>query len=265
MEFLHFLFHTKRLAPNTILSYRRALAYPLSLAFNIHVETDTFALLARSQFLARPPVEWILPSWNINHVLDLLTSPRYNYGAASWRLTQNKALFLLALATGNRASELSALHRPGIVFCVNDEKVILPVSPGFLYKNQRSRRAPPNIEISALMDENGLTHALCPVRALRHILQRDSSSDAVFTNASVTRLGKAGIASRLCNIIREACPEAIPRANDLRKVGASIAWTRGIPSADIIRHGFWTSSSTFINCYLVPVPSPNVPVQAFGT
>merc|ERR1711888_384816 len=51
--------HLRSMGYNTALSYRNALKWPFNLAFNIITEVSEFALLAKSHFLANPPVQKI--------------------------------------------------------------------------------------------------------------------------------------------------------------------------------------------------------------
>lgn len=253
LRFLRHLFHNKKLAPNTVISYRAALSFPLSLGFEIDIHDKEFSLLARSQFLARPPQKRHIPQWDINRVLQLLQTEEYEYGSGIRNNILNKGIFILALASGSRTSELSAWYREGILWTDN-EAAIIPVRPGFLFKNQRSKRAPPNMIIKPLREEE-LSHPLCPVRALRQVLALNTieAPSAVFATATGRGLSRANIASRLCHVIEESCPGSFPRAHDVRKVAASIAWTRGVCPEEIIKRGFWSSYNTFIEHYLVPV------------
>ena len=62
------------------------------------------------------------------------------------------ALFIIAVATGNRVSELANLDKTSIRFSMNDSAVTLTVLPSFLFKNQTAKQNPPNILIPALND-----------------------------------------------------------------------------------------------------------------
>lgn len=266
LQFLSYLFHDKLLAPNTVLAHRAALAFPLKLGFNINTEDKEFSLLAKSQFLARPPTQRVFPNWNLNEVLKLLMSNKYSYANAARDDLINKVIFLVALACGNRVSELAALYRPGMIFENNDDRVVIPVRPGFLFKNQRLRRAPPNISIEALREE-GFSHPLCPVRGIRHILAVTGQEpcSALFTSSTGRALSKASIALRLTRIVDEAIPGCLPKAHDIRKQAGSVAWARGTPPQEIIRRGFWSSYDTFIARYLFPLATPQIPVIAMGS
>ena len=63
-----------------------------------------------------------------------------------------KEMFLTALATGNRVSELAALSRASILVSPTNSQVTLPVCPGFLYKNQSISQTHPNIVVKDLWE-----------------------------------------------------------------------------------------------------------------
>lgn len=267
LAFLSYLAKTKSLSPRTVLVYRAALTLPLCYAFGIDTSDREFNLLSRSQFIANPPVKKLIPRWSLSRVLDLLESRDY-CGPNTSRLNRlRKTLFLVALASGNRASELAAIERPCIAFSENKAKVTLPVRAGFLYKNQRPGHTPPNIQIRALMDGDR-HHRLCPVINLRRWLlaTRTENCQALFSNARTHRaLLPSTLSKHICHLINVADPGRIPHGHDVRKVAASLAWTRGSPLSDIIEKGFWSSSHVFISRYLVPTdPRPGNCV-AMGT
>lgn len=266
LAFFSDLFHKDALAPNTILSYKNALAYPLQLAFGIALLDKEFTLMSRAHFLARPKTSRVFPQWDINRVIPLLLSESYTYGRGIVENIISKTLFIIALASGNRVSEIAAYYRPGILFGPNDSSVVIPVRPGFLFKNQRLKRAPPNLELTALVEE-GFSHPLCPVRAVRHALAvaPDTESTALFTSEAGRPLSKASIAMRLTLLIERANPGAVPRAHDVRKMAASLAWVRGVNPQEIIRRGFWSSYNTFLERYLVPVIPTQNQINALGT
>lgn len=255
------------LGSNTVKVYRSALALPLRYGFQINTNDRMFTLLAKHQSLANPPVAKIVPQWSLEKVLLFLTSTAFSPPHFSITNQFLKTLFLLALATGNRCSELAALHRPTIAFSRNRSKVTIPVRPGFLYKNQRANRTPPNILIPALTQADGTHHSLCPVRNLERYLKRtkDTSKEAVFVNPKTDFPLNAGrVAFYLCRLINIADPGRFPKAHDVRKVAASVAWCRGLPIPDIVHNGFWANSNVFIARYLHPTgprPGPCVTLR----
>ena len=254
LSFLSFLFVEKGLSPRTVMCYRASLALPLKVGFGINTADQEFSLLAKAQFLARPPVKKLVPRWSIAEALQALKKPRFKSKNICYKDLFLKTLFLVALASGNRVSELAALDRSSASFHRNYAAVSFSVRPGFLFKNQGIDRSPPNIFFPGLEADK----VLCPVRAVSAYLkhQGNQSEEArVFVNPDTGRsLNASGLAMWLCRAIITLVPGARPRAHDMRKYAFSLAWARGIPMPDIISKGFWTSSNVFINKYLVETP-----------
>jgi len=251
--YLEELGSSRNLNPKTILVYRNALHLPLLHGFRINTKDNEFSMLSRSQFITNPPQQRLVPNWDPSVVLSMLEKPEYDTDSASPQNLLSKSLFLVSLATGNRASEIAAMSRHSITFSPEDNQVTIPVRPGFLYKNQSLSRSPPNITIPALLLWDGSRHSLCPVKALRAWLQlsTDWGSDAVFVNPkSHCPMNRGAISSQLVRTINNALPHVFARAHDVRKVSASLAWARGITPTDISKSMFWTSSNVFIKKYL---------------
>ena len=143
-----YLQNEKNLKAKTILGYRNSLTLPFKLAFNIILNDEHFKLLTRAQFLTAPSEKQIVPQWSLNHVLEQLTLPKFKVETATDYNLFLKTLFLTALASGNRASELAAISRKNISLL--PEQVILPVRERFLFKNQTAERTPPHISFPSL-------------------------------------------------------------------------------------------------------------------
>ena len=141
----------------------------------------------------------------------------------------------------------------------------MPVRAGFLFKNQRQNRAPPNISFPPLSEiDNNLE--LCPVEALNIYLKRPNAVDknpSLFTNpATHKNLQTSSISLWLCRIIEEFCPNSLPKAHDVRKQAASLAWVKGVPPEQIVSSAFWSSSNVFIENYLNSQISTSTPCVA---
>jgi hypothetical protein len=130
-----------------------------------------------------------------------------------------KCLFLVALASGNRVSDLAAVERSGILFESNKRRVTLPVKPGFLFKNQRLGRAPPNISFPSLESDP----ALCPVQSLsKYIRDTETPSGQLFLNSKTARpLHPSTLSRILAELIEEADPGHLPRGHDVRILASS--------------------------------------------
>lgn len=254
--YLQELSSSRHLNPKTILVYRNSLHLPLLYGFHISTKDREFSLLARSQFIANPPQQRFVPTWNPSAVLSMLEQPRFDVQSSSPADLLSKTLFLTALATGNRVSELAAMSRHSSSFVINDTQVVIPIRPGFLYKNQSMARTPPNIVIPALLHPNKSHHALCPVKALKRWLQVSApwGSDSIFVNPHSKRpMNRGAISLQLVKTINSALPDVFAKAHDVRKISASLAWARGVSPQDITKFMFWTTSSVFIAKYLSPI------------
>ena len=110
-----------------------------------------------------------------------------------------KTLFLSALASGNRVSELAALSRSSMINFPRAKKARMAICPGLMYKNQTLDNTPPNIMLKALFNEDGTTHRLCAVDALQHwlSLSRDRGTDAIFVNPKTRKAMNRGSISFL--------------------------------------------------------------------
>ena len=146
----------------------------------------------------------------------------------------------LSSGSGNRASELAAVKKSSVLFTSGG--VRMAVAPGFLYKNQRAGRCPPDIEFASLPDNP----ALCPVRWLRRYLDLYPGTEGrLFVNSkSGSSLLPGTIAHLICKLIDQADPGKFPKAHDCRKLAASLAWTRGVSSEEICRRAFCESDGS---------------------
>ena len=254
--YLNHLAQTRELSPKTVLVYRNALKLPLLHGFNIDTSDREFSLLARSQFLQNPPPKKLIPAWNPNKVLSMLEQPEFlNHRATPHRLLM-KTLFRVALATGNRVSEIAAFTRVGSKILPGSKKAIIAVRPGFLYKNQTMDRSPPNIVIKALLDQDLTPNRLCPVVSLRCWLALSDpwGINAIFANPkSHKKMNRDAVSQLLVTTINRSQPGVLAKAHDVRKVSATFAWARGVPPHQIIQTMFWKSTSVFLDKYLVPL------------
>jgi len=131
LRYLIWLHNSETLASRTVLSYRGALALPLKVAFNINTCEKEFKLLAKAQFLTKPAPKKRVPNWSLKHALEYFSGPKFNQRHCTTRNLFFKALFLTAGAAGNRASELAACAREGII--IRTDKITPTVNERFLY------------------------------------------------------------------------------------------------------------------------------------
>ena len=245
---LKFLVHcSKKLASSSVLTIRAALALPLSEGFGLNFEHKHFAMLAKAAFRKKPPAQKVVPSWSLDNALKALARKRIKSNDKLSRF--KKALFLVACASSNRASELAAIHRSRIE--IRQNAALLPVRPGFLFKNQAQFHSPSLMDIPDLPGS-----ALCPVKALKEYLAdtSDSLESGLFLHPSSGKTLNAGrLAYFLAKAIDWLVPEALGKAHDTRKLSTSKAFCAGISAHQLVSAGSWRSTNTFAKRYFVPV------------
>ena len=179
-EFFVHLFLQRKIAPSTIRGYRTALAdyYPAALDIR---HSEVLARLLNSFYRDQPPSARCLPPWDLGVVLaSLRESPFEPLEKVSITDLTRKTVFLVALGTARRRSELSALARSRVKFSTIDHSVTVAPGVNFLAKNQSNRGTQadrmkdiviPSLE--ALVGHDLPQDALnCPVRALRIYMKR---------------------------------------------------------------------------------------------
>ena len=125
----------------TIKGYRSCLASVLSHTGRaVEVQAKTISDMIMSMELQRPRLTLVLPQWDLGIVLEALSKPPYEPPReASIEHLTLKTVFLLAVASGGRRSELQALvfDPQYIQFKPKGFGVTLYFTPEFMRKNQR--------------------------------------------------------------------------------------------------------------------------------
>ena len=275
-DFLLYLFQVRKLQPGTIEGYRSAIADKLgSVPINISRDENLTRLLD-SFHRDRPKGRRGIPSWNLSLVLHQLTkAPFEPLKEASLKHLTFKTVFLLALGSGKRRSEIHAWLHKNIRHQADWSKVSLYPSPSFLSKNQLAKEGPDSVApvvIPALAPtvDKSLKgdRSLCPVRALRYYFDRTSdlrqSKELVFVSfkkgfdkdispATVSSWIKRTVI--LCYELsdQQALSLHQVKAHDVRAFAASKAFQSGISLDQILSACHWKSHNTFIQFYLKDV------------
>ena len=179
-DFLMYLFQDKKLQPSTIDGYRSAIADKLGNSSINVSKDDNLTCLLDSFHRDRPRGRRGIPSWNLSLVLHQLTkAPFEPIGEASLKHLTFKTVFLLALGSGKRRSEIHAWQNRNIRHQADWSKVSLFPSPSFLSKNQLAKEGPDSVApvvipaLAPTLDRSLKSdRSLCPVRALRYYLDR---------------------------------------------------------------------------------------------
>ncbi|KAK4311182.1 hypothetical protein Pmani_017301 [Petrolisthes manimaculis] len=145
LPFLAWLSSTGNRAPATFTAHVSALADPLWFGADIHLEGRALTLLSRGIRASSTPGSRNTPRWSLHKVLASVETLTQSQGEDELPMS---SLFLLALATGFRASQLAAITRhPNFTsFGEDDDYLTLAPSPSFLAKNERSDPPGPSPE-----------------------------------------------------------------------------------------------------------------------
>ena len=275
-DFLLHLFQEKNLQPSTIDGYRSAIADKLgNTSINVGKD-DNLTRLLDSFYRDRPKGRRGVPTWNLSLVLHQLTkAPFEPLRKASLKHLTFKTVFLLALASGKRRSEIHAWLNKNIRHQADWSKVSLYPSPSFLAKNHLAKEGPecvapvvipalaPTLDKSLKEDRS-----LCPVRALRYYLDKTqdlrTGKELVFVSFKQgfdRDISPATISSWIKQTVvlcydlsdQESLTLHQVKAHDVRAFAASKAFQGGISLDQILAACHWKSHNTFTQFYLKDV------------
>ena len=268
LRFASHLFHgVSKSSLATVSNAMAAIKDPVKFGFGVVADTRQMELLRASFFIQRPPVLRPPPNWSLQKVLDLLQSRRFVVSPSGEDLLL-RAVFLVAMATGHRVSQLSALCRGPefTAFGIGGSSVTLAPRPRFLAKNEREWHRVRPVSFSAWL-EDGKRHLLCPVAALQDYVDATSGyqGQAMWVDPhSLRPLTTKLIAARLVRLIQQADPSSCPKAHQVRKYASSLAFFRSFDVETVRLAGQWSSSASFVSRYLLP-HLQDVPCVALGS
>ena len=275
-DFLLYLFEDKKLQPSTIDGYRSAIADKLGPTTVNISKDDNLTRLLESFHRDRPKGRRGIPSWNLSLVLHQLTkAPFEPLREASLKHLTFKTVFLLALGSGKRRSEIHAWQHKNIRHQSDWSKVSLFPSPSFLSKNQLAKEGPESVApvvipaLAPTLDKSLKSdRSLCPVRALRYYLDRMSDlrqrKELVFVSfkkgfdkdispATISSWIKQTVI--LCYELSDQQAHTLHqvKAHDVRAFAASKAFQSGVSLEQILAACHWKSHNTFTQFYLKDV------------
>ncbi|XP_053553735.1 uncharacterized protein LOC128645029 [Bombina bombina] len=222
------------------------------------------------QALARikPVFKAVAPPWSLNLVLNVLQGvPFEPLHSIDIKMLSWKVLFLMAISSARRVSELSALHCDSPYLIFHSDKVVLRTKPGFLPKVVTNRNINQEIVVPSLCPnpsskKERLLHNLDVVRALKFYLQATKDfrqTSSLFVVYSGQRRGQKASATSLSfwlrSIIRLAYetagqqpPERIT-AHSTRAVASTWAFKNEASVEQICKAATWSSLHTFSKFY----------------
>ena len=271
-DFLVYLFKVRGILPKSVEVYRSSIAHVIQRHTGLEVgHHQVLNQLIEGMYHAKPTRRRTVPSWDLCIVLQALVSAPFEpCEDVSLKFLTLKTVFLTALATGLRRSELHALSRSSILRHPQGEWIQLKTKVGFLAKTQlhRSNDFFKPIRIPALTTVLTPDHAdrrLCPVRMLNSYLRRTQhllpiNSDIVFISFKEGYdkvINMSTISNWLSKTVKEAYLAAglkdlpsVIKGHDTRALSASLAQLGNVAMVDILESAQWKSKSTFISFYL---------------
>ena len=259
-EFLISL-HDKNFSPATVKGYRSAISTTLKQISNVDFSNQSILSdVVRSFELERPRVKPHFPKWDLAVVLTALnTTPFEPLESCGFKELTYKTVFLTALASGRRRSEIHALSCHDVHF--TDQSVNLMTFPGFLAKNQLPSVLSDPISLPSLCGQD-VNPLLCPVRALRIYLNRVDKRRKGRKRLFISHSDSYGkeiscdtISRWIVQTIKLACgtdnlDQVQVNAHEVRALSSSWAWSNKVPLDDVVKAGFWSSENSFIRFYL---------------
>ena len=207
------------------------------------------------------------PAWDVFLVLQCLRlTPFEPIDICELKFLTYKTVFLIALASGRRCSEVHALAYSGLA-TEQDGSISIRFLPEFLAKNQPSSvKAKPILvrRLASLLCPDDEDITLCPVRALNMYIKRtkflrtpakrrlfvsfreDKRSD--IGSPSISRWIKSVIQSAYSTDVGKTAESS--RSHEVRAWAASLAWANNASLQSIMEAGYWFSQATFIQFYL---------------
>ena len=271
-DFFNVLFDSGNYKPHTIEGFKACICTTLSLALDKQLSHNARLSALMSNFKQSAPSSMFeVPKWNLTLVLNMLINKPFEpLVDCSLKLLTYKTVFLVALASAGRCSELHALSFEHLTYNEDRSCFWLQPHPEFLAKTQPSRdpKFRKVFKIPALADFAGPDlpdRFLCPVRALRLYLAKTTKlrkqRKSLFISFSPSHTGditKNTIAGWLRRTIRMAHTSAtaddisLARAtpHEVRALSASVAFDRNISLDNIMSACSWRSHNTFTSFYL---------------
>ena len=226
--------------------------------------------LIKGIFNSNPEVKPLLPNWDLPTVLwALCEEPFEPINAADIKYVTWKTVFLMALATAARVSELHALSVKETNLRFESGGIRLLPNFQFLSKTQRMGKpwSPLFISNFANFATEPKDLLLCPCRALKEYLKRMRSyhtgeTEQLFlTYQKGVRkpAAKSTLSRWIVSLIRyvydkqPAMSLSRVRGHDTRRLASSWALFNGASVQEILQAAHWASENTFTSYYLKDV------------
>lgn len=250
---------------STIKSYVSSLGHFLPFYDGVSIgKVRAVVTLLKGVKRLRPPQRIIVPQWDLDLVLEYLNkAPFEPLESASFKHCLLKTVFLVAVASAARASELAALDCRAPFTVVKTGYASLCHNEVFVPKVASPQNVNRNIYLESLFPSRS-----CPVRALSQYVNLSSrfrvkGCTQLFVSFALGgRKGRGVVPSTisgwLVSVIKEAylvagLPAPSVTGHTTRKMGTSRAWLKGASVEAICRAATWSSHTTFAKHYKLDV------------
>ena len=267
-NFLAHLSEENKLSPSSLRVYRAAICTTLrQLGAPSFSDSSLLKDVIRGASLAKAQAPRRLPSWDLFLVLSSLKeSPFEPLYSSDLKALTLKTVFLIALASGRRASEIC--HLSGLCQDIareQDGSFSLRFLPEFLAKNQSPCDPSPVIRIRPLtgfLCSDDSDRKLCPVRSLKRyvrftrairknqrklFISHNPFYSKDITSASISRWLRYTIKQAYECSSFDVCSS---RAHEVRAWASSAAFAHSWNLKDVMAAAYWRSETSFINYYL---------------
>ncbi len=272
-DFMVFLFHERGVSVRTVKNYRSAIAFywRTQVGYNLPEDDKVIKDLFKSFKRERPIPHKHVAQWDLGLVLSFFSSGRFlDWQKLSDRDLTLKTVFLFALASGKRRSEIHAILR-GVRWIKGEfAEVELIPSADFVSKTQLAtdlgKLRPFTLRsLDELAGKEGeADKLLCPVRTLRYYLERSDeyrspSQKKLFISyrRGMTKdITSFTISSYIKNAIMLAYTsndKVVPsqiKAHSVRHVATSLQALKCYSVDDLLKAGAWSTPNVFISFYL---------------
>ena len=274
-DFLLELFE-KGLLVNTIKGYRSAISSALGLFEGVTVGSHPVISKLMNGFeVQRPVCRSYFPCWDLNVVLKVLMKSPFEPPSFDTvqdrKYTTWKTVFLIALASAKRASEIHAISRSNRDLIFLKDGVQLRAIPGFLGKTQSASCDAKPYTIAdhqQFVGRDTVDRLLCPKRMLKYYLKFTggfkAQSRLFFKCIGEGEVKKATVSSWLKGVISfayEHSEEVLSGSvsgHDVRRMSTSCSFAAGTRLKDILEAAEWKKSTTFTCHYLKDIePQPD--------
>ena len=258
-QFLTDLYHSG-LQYRTIAGYRSVLSniLPAVDGFKIGQHPDILRLI-KGIFHCRPPSKRLIPEWDLEKVLKALQKKPFEpLNKASLKMITFKTVFLIAITTFRRCSDLQSLHLGED--SVTIQKAGITFKRHGLSKQDRQGHTDLKIYIPAFPENKYLD----PKRSLYYYLKQTEvfrkqgdGSDQTKVFLSLTEPHHPVSSQTISSWIRQTIKLTIGKqvkGHSTRAVGPSYALMKGASLEAILTAADWSRKSTFCRFYLRDIP-----------